>query len=184
MFNMQLITVEMLVRSNEWWKERSIADLWVAVYYDDQNKAAGYLSYEVKEEKLKVEEFVPLTSEARFGLWNFICQHDSMVKEVELILNPQEVLPFILKDPRIKIEKVPYFMSRIVDVKGFLELFLQRVENPYHFSLTITDSTASWNNQTFVLNRQEVSEGKECDSSFRLTINAFTSLVFGVKYPS
>ncbi|WP_064093833.1 GNAT family N-acetyltransferase [Rossellomorea aquimaris] len=175
----------MLVRTKSWWKERSITDLFIAIYYDELSEPTGYITYEVKKERLKVEEFIALNSEARFGLWNYICQHDSMVEDVELILNPIEVLPFMLKDPKVKIEKQPYFMVRIVDVESFLKIYLKQISNSTHFSLRISDANASWNNETFMIKGQDVVvTGKEpCELSIEMTINALSSLVFGVHTP-
>ncbi|WRP08320.1 GNAT family N-acetyltransferase [Rossellomorea aquimaris] len=173
----------MLVRSKNWWRERSITDLWIAIYYNDAGEATGYLTYEVKKEKMKVEEFVPLTSDARIGLWNFICQHDSMVNEAELILNPCEVLPMMLKDPRIKVEKHPYFMARIVDVQNFLKRYVKEIDFPYQLVFSITDSTADWNNSIFILNKNEVMVGEKIEAPISLDIKAFTALIFGVHTP-
>ncbi|MEL3972289.1 GNAT family N-acetyltransferase [Rossellomorea oryzaecorticis] len=174
----------MMVRTKEWWKERSITDLWVAIYYDKNKLPMGYLSYEVKNEKLKVEEFVPLTPEARNGLWNFICQHDSMIKEAELILNPGEPLSYLLKDPRVKVEKHPYFMSRVVDVEGFLNNLLPNMDFSDSLFLTIKDEHASWNNHTFHVMDQIVKKDTSGDSgAVKMSINTFTALMFGVYSP-
>ena len=43
----------------------------------DIQNPMGYVLYEVKGSKMKIEEFVALNDEGRDGLWNFICQHDS-----------------------------------------------------------------------------------------------------------
>lgn len=173
----------MLARTKEWWKERSITDLWIAVYYNEDRVPQGYLTYEVKNEKLKVEEFVPLTAEARYGLWNFICQHDSMINEAELVLNPREPLPFLLKDPRVKVEKQPYFMSRIVDVGRFLEDYLRNIEFNDTVHISLTDHTADWNNRTFKVDSRGVTESKAYENDVKMTINTFTAIIFGVHTP-
>jgi predicted acetyltransferase len=173
----------MLVRTKDWWKERSITDLWVAIYYDENKVPLGYLSYEVKNEKLKVEEFIPLTAEARYGLWNFICQHDSMINEAELVLNTNEPLPFLLKDPRVKIEKYPYFMSRIVDVERFLNNYLNNIEFNDCVHLTVKDDNADWNNRTFKVESQGVKESEAIENDVKMTINILTAMIFGVYSP-
>lgn len=57
--------------------------------------------------------------EAQRGLWNFICQHDSMLNEVELTVRMEEDLDFLTVEPRVKQDIYPYSMARIVDVEGF-----------------------------------------------------------------
>ncbi|MEG9296525.1 GNAT family N-acetyltransferase [Mangrovibacillus sp. Mu-81] len=173
----------MLVRTEDWWKERSITDLWIAIYYDEGMVPQGYISYEVKNEKMKVEEFIPLTSAARQGLWNYICQHDSMINEAELVLNPQEPLPYLLKDPRVIIEKHPYFMSRIVVVERFLNSYLSKVGFDECLQLSIKDHHAVWNNRTYKMDNHEVKEGNPSESSVVMNINTFTALIFGVHTP-
>ena len=110
----------MLVRGRKWWLQAVYHDLTLAVYYDENKTAAGYILYKIENSKMKVEEFVPLHNEARIGLWNFICQHDSMIKDLEMILSETEPLLYTLQEPRVKAEVTPYFMGRIVDVEQFL----------------------------------------------------------------
>lgn len=109
----------MLVRNEKWWLQVVYDDLTLAIYYDKDKTAAGYMLYKIENNKMIVEEFVPLHNEARNGLWNFICQHDSMIKELEMTVSENEPLLYTLQEPRVKAEIKPYFMGRIVDVEQF-----------------------------------------------------------------
>jgi predicted acetyltransferase len=173
----------MLFRTEEWWKERSIGDLWIAIYYDGNQIPQGFLSYEVKNEKMKVEEFIPLTAEARHGLWNFICQHDSMINEVELVLNPNEPLSFLLRDPSVKMERVPYFMYRIVNVENFLKAYLKNIEFDDHLVITIRDEQADWNNGTFIVGRNGIRKSQAVENTLKMDINTLSAAIFGVYTP-
>ncbi|TKJ04868.1 GNAT family N-acetyltransferase, partial [Bacillus cereus] len=104
----------MLVREKNWWFQAVYDDLTLAIYYDENKKAAGYMLYKIENYKMTVEEFVSLHNEARNGLWNFICQHDSMIKELEMTVSENEQLLYTLQEPRVKTEIKPYFMGRIV----------------------------------------------------------------------
>ncbi|MBE5108364.1 GNAT family N-acetyltransferase [Bacillus thuringiensis] len=176
----------MLVRAEKWWLQAVYHDLTVAVYYDENKTAAGYMLYKIENYKMTVEEFVPLHNEARNGLWNFICQHDSMLKEFEMTLSEKEPLLYTLQEPRVKGEIKPYFMGRIVDVEQFF--------NQYKFNwndaqqeviLHITDSFASWNNVTVRLANHEITIIKEeaLNKGIRLDINALSTIMFGYKRP-
>ncbi|SCM95347.1 Uncharacterized protein BWINRASL_02755 [Bacillus mycoides] len=176
----------MLVRKEKWWLQAVYHDLTLAIYYDENKIAAGYMLYKIENYKMTVEEFVPLHNEARNGLWNFICQHDSMLKELEMILSEKEPLLYTLQEPRVKAEMKPYFMGRIVDVEQFL--------NQYEFNwnsaqqeviLQITDSFAPWNNVTVKLANHEVTIIKEetLHKGIRLDINALSTIMFGYKRP-
>ncbi|WP_144513163.1 GNAT family N-acetyltransferase [Bacillus mycoides] len=176
----------MLVRGRKWWLQAVYHDLTLAVYYDENKTVAGYILYKIENSKMKVEEFVPLHNEARIGLWNFICQHDSMIKDLEMILSEKEPLLYTLQEPRVKAELKPYFMGRIVDVEQFL--------NQYEFNwnsaqqeviLQITDSFAPWNNVTVKLANHEVTIINEetLHKGIRLDITALSTIMFGYKRP-
>ncbi|RIW27461.1 hypothetical protein D3H55_22915 [Bacillus salacetis] len=169
----------MLSRGREWWKERTISSLNAAIYYDSEGKGKGYLLYVIRDQRMKVEEFVALNAEARSGLWNFICQHDSMLSEVELNLSPDDPLVFLLDNPRVSTELHPYFMARIVDVPAFLTLiqpaFTQEV------SFRVTDRYAPWNNGTFTITPEKVSiENEQRAQVVEMDVNALVPLFFGM----
>lgn len=169
----------MLAREKTWWKERSITNLNVAIYYDGKGNGAGYILYDIKDQKMKVEEFIVLNAEARSGLWNFICQHDSMLTEVELVLSPEDPLVFLLENPKTPTELQPYFMARVVDVLSFLEQFRASIKEKV--SLEISDKYAPWNNGTFTITSEKViKEEKECSHTVQMDVNALVPLIFGV----
>lgn len=133
----------MLVRNEKWWLQAVYEDLTLAIYYDENKTAAGYMLYKIEKSKMTVEEFVPLHNEARNGLWNFICQHDSMIKELEMTVSENEQLLYTLQEPRVKTEIKPYFMGRIVDVEQFLKQYELNWNNvQQELILHITDSFA------------------------------------------
>ncbi|HDR7612321.1 TPA: GNAT family N-acetyltransferase [Bacillus mycoides] len=176
----------MLVRGRKWWLQAVYHDLTLAVYYDENKNAAGYILYKIENSKMTVEEFIPLHNEARNGLWNFICQHDSMIKELEMILSEKEPLLYTLQEPRVKAEIKPYFMGRIVDVEQFLKQYEFNWNNAQQeVILQITDSFAPWNNVSVRLANHEITIMKEetIDKGIRLDINALSTIMFGYKRP-
>ncbi|MGR3778804.1 GNAT family N-acetyltransferase [Bacillus paramycoides] len=176
----------MLVRNEKWWLQSVYGDLTLAIYYDENKNAAGYILYKIENSKMTVEEFVPLHNEARIGLWNFICQHDSMIKDLEMILSEKEPLLYTLQEPRVKAEMKPYFMGRIVDVQPFLNQYELNWNNvQQEVILHITDSFAPWNNVTVRLANHEITIIKEetLNKGIRLDINALSTIMFGYKRP-
>lgn len=180
----------MLVRSKDWWMHSVYSDLYAAIYYTEHNEPIGYMLYEIKDFKMKVEEFVPLNCEARSGLWNFICQHDSMLNEVEIIVHEKEPLFYTLQEPRIKTETKPYFMARIVDVEKFLQQYSFASESAEtEVILHISDSFADWNNKTVVCKSGEVvvlnkEEAKQLqDKGLQVNINTLSAMLLGYKRP-
>ncbi|PFD60986.1 GNAT family N-acetyltransferase [Bacillus thuringiensis] len=176
----------MLVRDEKWWLQAVYDDLTLAIYYEENKTAAGYMLYKIENSKMTVEEFVPLHNEARNGLWNFICQHDSMIKELEMTISENEPLLYTLQEPRVKAEIKPYFMGRIVDVEQFLKQYELNWNNvQQEVILHITDSFAPWNNVSVRLANHEITIMKEetIDKGIKLDINALSTIMFGYKRP-
>ncbi|MCP1321794.1 MULTISPECIES: GNAT family N-acetyltransferase [Bacillus] len=176
----------MLVREKNWWLQAVYDDLTLAIYYDENKRAAGYMLYKIENYKMTVEEFVPLRNEARNGLWNFICQHDSMIKELEMTVSENEPLLYSLQEPRVKTEIKPYFMGRIVDVEQFLKQYELSWNNvQQEVILHITDAFAPWNNVSVRLANHEITIMKEetIDKGIKLDINALSTIMFGYKRP-
>nr|WP_088328258.1 GNAT family N-acetyltransferase [Bacillus cereus] len=175
----------MLIRNEKWWLQVVYDDLTLAIYYDKDKTAAGYMLYKIENNKMKVEEFVPLHNEARNGLWNFICQHDSMIKELEMTVSKNEPLLYTLQEPRVKTEIKPYFMGRIVDVEQFLKQYELNWNNvQQEVILNITDSFAPWNNVSVRLANYEITIIEEpMDKGIKLDINALSTILLGYKRP-
>ncbi|OJE35840.1 acetyltransferase [Bacillus tropicus] len=175
----------MLIRNEKWWLQVVYDDLTLAIYYDKDKTAAGYMLYKIENNKMIVEEFVPLHNEARNGLWNFICQHDSMIKELEMTVSKNEPLLYTLQEPRVKTEIKPYFMGRIVDVEQFLKQYELNWNNvQQEVILHITDSFAPWNNVSVRLVNYEVTIIEEpMDKGIKLDINALSTILLGYKRP-
>ncbi|WP_270394602.1 GNAT family N-acetyltransferase [Bacillus paranthracis] len=175
----------MLVRNEKWWLRAVYEDLTLAIYYDENKTAAGYMLYKIEKSKMTVEEFVPLHNEARNGLWNFICQHDSMIKELEMTVSENEQLLYTLQEPLVKTEIKPYFMGRIVDVEQFLKQYELNWNNvQQELILHITDSFAPWNNVSVRLANYEITIIEEpMDKGIKLDINALSTILLGYKRP-
>ncbi|WP_136699414.1 GNAT family N-acetyltransferase [Bacillus fungorum] len=176
----------MLVRGEKWWLQAVYDYLTLAIYYDENKTAAGYMLYKIENNKMTVDEFVPLHNEARNGLWNYICQHDSMIKELEMTVSENEPLLYTLQEPRVKAEIKPYFMGRIVDVEKFFKQYELNWNNAQQeVILHITDSFAPWNNVSVRLANHEITIMKEetIDKGIQLDINALSTIIFGYKRP-
>lgn len=175
----------MLIRNEKWWLQAVYDDLTLAIYYDENQTAAGYMLYKIENYKMTVEEFVPLHNEARNGLWNFICQHDSMIKDLEMTVSENEPLLYTLQEPRVKTEIKPYFMGRIVDVEQFLKQYELNWNNvQQEVILHITDSFAQWNNITVRIANHEITIIEEpIDKGIKLDINGLSTILFGYKRP-
>lgn len=182
----------MLVRETEWWKLSVYHDSQMAVYYNENHEATGYLLFNVSDRKMDVQEIAALNQEAREGLWNFICQHDSMVDQVSILVSVHEHFPYFIHQPKQKSEVYPYFMARIVDAEACLKKYSFSHTDEQIF-LHIDDSYAPWNNGSYLIGNEEIKvyknkPGSTCaqppQRGIKLNINALTAMLFGYKRPA
>lgn len=136
-----------LVRDEAWWTRSVLqGDNHSVVYYSAEGKPTGYALYELKDKDLVCDEFVYLNEEARGALWTFFGNHDSRIEQVTMTMVPgDDQLPFMLPDPRVTQEVVPYFMARIVDLKSFVEQYAFEAHQEAVMTLEVEDSAAPWN---------------------------------------
>lgn len=159
----------MLARDERWWKWNILTlqkKGHSAVYYDSFGTPRGYMLYQVKERKMTVFEFVFLDEAARRALWRFIANHDSMLDMVEMQADAEDALPFLLDNPRVKQEMVPYFMVRIVDAERFLAQVALQEGAAGSFALKLEDAYASWNNGYYRL---------DANGSGKVSVSRFAS---------
>ncbi|MDA7025303.1 GNAT family N-acetyltransferase [Bacillus sp. CLL-7-23] len=174
----------LLKRDEDDWMTNILSDpFMLAVYYSNDGLALGYLLYKLENQKLIVEEWVDLHHESRCGLWNFLCQHDSMIEQLEITVHPDDGLDFFLHEPKIKQEIHPYMMARITDIQSFLQHYPLRnlIEEPFVFQ--ITDEVAEWNNQTLQVDRHDVEavNAETAKNLITIDIQSFTAFLLGAR---
>jgi predicted acetyltransferase len=142
-----------IVRTADWWQRKILSDPGiVAVYTNEAGEPEGYVFYEVANRTLKIHDWVSTNETARLALWTYISNHDSMIDQLTITVPVDDSLPFLLPDPRVKQELIPYFMSRIVDAEAFLGLYTWAPgEREETVMLYLTDSHAPWNNGVYRL---------------------------------
>jgi len=142
----------LLKRSPKWWESNVMTEgMHAVVYVNVNNERTGYVLYEMKNRHMDVQEIITLEEEAIRGMWNFICQHDSMVEKVTIVTTLDDPLPHLLHNPRVMQEIVPYFMARVVDVESFLENYPFPDYKGEPLFLHVHDEIAPWNNGIYQL---------------------------------
>ncbi|MDO3413391.1 GNAT family N-acetyltransferase [Saccharibacillus sp. CPCC 101409] len=137
-----------LTRSGTWWEQRVLGPApYTAVYYSASNEPQGYVLYAIEDGRWITREMFWLNEEARQGLWTFIGNHDSRIKEVRWNAPADDPLSLLLDDPLVKQEAEPYFMARIVDAAAFVSSypFVATGEEKQAWTLRIEDRDAPWN---------------------------------------
>lgn len=184
-----------LVRSDLWWKYRISKRKpgQTVVYYDAFGEAQGYVIYQVKNSRLTVHEFIYLNESARAALWSFISQHDSMIKELTITVPSDDQLPFLLANPRIKQEVVPYFMARIVDAEQFISQYAFNASAAEDLiPIQLRDDKAPWNDGLYLLHINGTGkavftpneEKQSLENPIKMDIGALTTVLLGYLRPT
>lgn len=152
-----------LVRTEEWWTDKWLSKkgTW-AVYESEAGEPEGYLLYEVLNRKLTVFDWASTTEASRVALWAYVANHDSMIDEATITVPVDDSMTFLLADPRIKQEVIPYFMSRIVDAEAFARQYAwaQGGAEGETLKLKLSDAQAPWNDGTFRLSWDAEGQGR------------------------
>lgn len=183
----------MLVRDEAWWRgpvfRRKLGSL--AVYYNTDNAPLGYMLYSIKDRFMKIHELVYLNEEGRRGLWQFIGNHDSMIRELSFSAPSSDRFAFLLNEPTVRQELHPSFMARIVDVRSFLQQFpFRHAHVGEQYVLHVTDEHAPWNEGTFRLQTDE--HGMQIEASANsgeaggvsCNIQTLSAMLLGIQRPA
>ncbi|RZT21031.1 GNAT family N-acetyltransferase [Fictibacillus sp. BK138] len=175
----------LLIRPDYWWDNHVFTEGYNRIVYKDENgEPQGYLCCKAADKLLDVQEYVYVTEDARRALWNFICQHDSMVDKVKIIAPANDKLPFLLNNPRIDQEQYPYFMARIVDVEEFLKQYpFKAIDSP--LSISVIDEKAEWNNRTYFISQNGiVSKPASEKGMLCMDVQTLTAVLLGSQKPA
>ena len=162
-----------------------------AVYYSADGKPLGYVIYYIENEVFSIKEMVYLNQEAKYGIWNYISAHFSMITKVEGANYTGEPIAFQFEDSEIDESIQPYAMARIVDVQRFIEQYSFQFEDPkLTLELEVSDVMAPWNNGIFHVSWRDGRTFCEKVSTWStghrlsLDIKTLTTMLMGYKRPT
>ena len=174
----------------EYWRWDS-DDVMAAVYYSADRKPLGYVIYYIENEVFSIKEMVYLNQEAKYGIWNYITAHFSMITKVEGANYTGEAMAFQLEDSEIDETIQPYGMARIVDVQRFMEFYPFQFSDPrLTLDFEVKDPIAPWNNGIFHVRWEDdeavCEQVTTCHSGHRiaLDIQTLTTMLMGYKRPT
>jgi predicted acetyltransferase len=178
----------MLTRDESWWKQRILKDkTHIAIAYNEQHEAEGYIIFTVKNKVFTVKEMVYSTLNGRKLLLQFIGNHDSMAENAEMMVPEDDQLALLVEEPRFEQKLIPYFMARIVDVSAFLADYPFRVDGKV--TLQVKDEFFPENNGSYPLQiengRAEVIaiDGMSGTQTVHCSIQILTGMLLGYRRP-
>lgn len=181
-----------LVRDGKWWEQRILKNGGhIAVAYNEDDRADGYIIYDVKENILRVKEMAYQSLNGWKLLLQFIANHDSMAKVVKMTVPENDNLALLVDDPSFEQQVETYFMARIVDALTFLNEYPFR-ENVLSqpLSLCVEDAFFPENSGTFHLERAGSQtkvayvQTKDIKNGIHCTIQQLTVMMLGYKRPT
>lgn len=180
----------MLARDEKWWHDRILnQNMHIAVAYNENDEANGYILFNVKKDVFHVIEHAYTSQNGRDLLIQFIANHDSMVEKVEMTVPENDNLSFLLNEPRFEQQTKPYFMARIVDVQAFLKQF-PFAEEHEQITLHVTDNFLPKNTGAYQLNQHGkhtdvtyLAKGSTSQQGLHCSIQNLTSMCLGYIRP-
>ncbi|SET84672.1 Predicted acetyltransferase [Oceanobacillus limi] len=182
-----------LIRDEKWWEQRILNDesTHIAVAYDEHNNPDGYILFEVKEKEFIVIEMVYRSLNGRNLLHQFIANHDSMVKKVEMVVPENDALPLLLEEPDFEQKIEPYFMARIVNVSQFLKQYpFQNTTSSNQVTLQVEDDFLPENSGKYYLRQSDLEtnvsflpSGGKPTKKIQCNIQQLTTMLLGYSRP-
>ena len=173
----------------EYWRWEA-DDVIVAVYYNEAGEPKGYLVYYIANDVFRIKELVYINQDARYGLWNYISAHFSMIEKVVGNNYTNEPMAFLLEDSEIQEEIEPNVMARIVDFEAFIRKYpfdIISIHDDLHFVIhdpvmecNCGDFSLRWDKQGNTIIERGGTRGEtvECD------IQTLTAMFYGYKRPT
>lgn len=177
----------MLVRDAYWWNNKVLADdlLEIAVAYNEAGVPEGYIIYKVRDNTFTIQDLAYTTTNAWNVLFEFVSNHDSMATNVKMVAADDDLLNYILDNPRFENKTTPYFMGRIVDVEGFLRQFtFNEVEETV--AIEVEDSFFPKNTGTYIITTEKgkatiTKTPTKPAGTIKLTIQQLTAICLGYR---
>lgn len=145
----------MIARSGSWWHRHTALRRKprVYVYTGSSGRPEAYIVFEVKDGEFRVFEWVAPTPDSLRALWNFVGDHDSMVRTIHWVgpVN-SSIWQMVPNPPEVKRELNTQHMARIVDVPRFFSRYplpRRAVREPVELEMKIDDPYADWNDGAF-----------------------------------
>ncbi|RDW18614.1 GNAT family N-acetyltransferase [Oceanobacillus chungangensis] len=181
-----------LIRDEKWWKQCVLNEkAQIAVAYNQEDVAVGYLIYHVKEDIFTLDEMAYETIDGWKQLLEFIANHDSMAKEVRMTVPENDHLPLFLDEPRFEQKIIPYFMMRIVDVLAFLKMYpFLEAGTDKEINMHVVDSFLEENSGTYQLTKIGTDTEIQCqqlqveeEDGIHCSVQHLAQMLLGYKRP-
>lgn len=172
-----------------WWEDYKFdlrRDYQYAIYFDEAQRAAGYLVYQLQGPIFELQEWGYTSFEAFKELQQFVAGHQGSVEEIHYTRpysgSPQEIFQ---TSPEDKVQLKPYMMARIIDLESFLKDYPVREAGSMGFAIEIKDDRyCPWNDGLYAFDPVTGTFSKVTKTDFPIvtgSIQSFTQVLMGYK---
>lgn len=178
-----------LIRPDFWWDYylRPDKELKIAITYNDQQEANGYLIYKlIGTQEFLIQELAYQNVTALKQLLTFIASHNGSFSEfVSYHIKDSMFLTQFSETQEITQKTHSIMMGRIVNFKKFIENYpFKKTEKEEVFYLEVIDDNCDWNNGVFkvsIKNGQATCEKDDTSKAdYRGTIQEWLPVLMGV----
>lgn len=137
-----------VIREKWWWDRLTTyyPGRYTAVYVDENDVPQAYMFYRIIGNEFVAEELYSTNKAGALGILSLIGSHISSCNNFKLIMPENSFIEEYFPDQEgIKVNTVPYMMSRIVDVSLLLPCLKAQGSNNVNIEIT-DDRDCSWNN--------------------------------------
>lgn len=173
------------VDREEWWWDRLdtyYPGRFICVYFDKNNQPAGYMFYRIRDRDFRVEELYYKTPQAAKALLSIIASHSSSDLKYYVKIPESSLLgEFFPEQEELKVQILPYMMTRIINVEQVLEAL--HLTNSGKINIEITDDEiVAENNGTWEIdqiNKETKVRKNEKDSDYSGSLTNWTKVLLG-----
>lgn len=152
------------------------------IYIHRNEESDGYIVYFINGDNIFVRELYYKNINALKGMLRFIYNHNTQCKKVNITSPLDDMIRFILSNPRtITMKLKPFMMGRVINFKKYLESLHIECNDKSSLIISVKDNYIKENNKIFKIslenNKLTVEDGN-FDYDVEFDINTISQLAF------
>lgn len=174
-----------MIRNKAWWQriERREPESHFIAYYNNENKIAGYLRYEIKDLLFHIKDFYAEGIDAEQAIWRFITSHKASVEKIIGATSVASHFGFQFDQPQFKREITQDVMVRVVDAFEFMKCYPWG-EIQQRLFIRLQDPICPWNEHLFQIGsggHVSIMDEDKVEDQYvlHLSINLFSAMMVG-----
>lgn len=174
----------MVVRTDDMWQSK-FNDRNVVKYgiLDNDGKLKGYILFKFENKHIFTDEIVYNDPQTRNDMLGFLYMHNAQREKIEWYAPKDDVTFMLMDDMYRDIMLKPFMMSRIIDIKPYMEVLAFPERLDFSFVLKAEDKHAVWNEVPYLVT---IKDGKaeltqtDQTADLEITIQDLIRMTYGL----